>query len=96
MRILKIKSLEPKKSGWVDRDVIMTHACFQLLVDWVELEGGLTHSDYETHKETIDTLSYLYEWWIENNSNLYSNEVSDELVDKNLKLLIENRQFLWT
>lgn len=33
--ILKINSLEP---GWHDRDTRMLHSCFQLLVDFVEME----------------------------------------------------------
>lgn len=33
--ILKIHSLEP---GWHDRDTRMLHACFQLLIDYIEIE----------------------------------------------------------
>lgn len=29
MRILKIESLQSKSQGWLDRDEIMLHACFQ-------------------------------------------------------------------
>ena len=43
MRTLKINTLPSvKEQSWCDRDTIMLHACFQILVDWVEKEGGLT------------------------------------------------------
>ena len=35
MKTLKIHSLE---TGWRDRDYVMLHACFQILVDFVEKE----------------------------------------------------------
>jgi hypothetical protein len=35
MKYLKIHTLE---KGWRDRDSIMLHAAFQILVDFVELE----------------------------------------------------------
>ena len=63
MRKLKIESLQSKKQGWVDRDVIMLHSCFQLLKDCVEKENIDTHWSYElpnefkkptTHKQTIE------------------------------------------
>lgn len=64
MRILKIHSLNSiKEQPWCDRDYILYHACFQILVDWVEQEDGLNHCSYVTHKETVDVLRELYNWW---------------------------------
>ena len=95
MRLLKIQTLPPTKESWCDRDYIMFHACFQLLVDWVEKEDGLNHCNYEAHKETLDVLKELYDWWksIEDYSKDFEN--SDESQAK-LELLVKNRGFLWT
>lgn len=88
MRNLKIETL-PNSKHWIDRDTVMLHTCFQILVDFVEKEDGLNHCNYEHHKESVDELKYLYEWW-----KNYSEE--DEMENKNLLRLINMRQFLWT
>ena len=93
MRTLKIHTLNSiKEQPWCDRDYVMFHACFQLLVDWAEKEDGLNHCNYEAHK---DTLKELYNWWksIEDyNSDFEGSEDSQA----KLELLIKHRQFLWT
>lgn len=61
MRTLKINSLPPSKQ-WVDRDELMLHACFQILEDFIEKEKGDTHCNYETHKQFVDELRFLYKW----------------------------------
>lgn len=96
MRTLKITTLPSvKEQPWCDRDYIMSHACFQLLVDWVEQEDGLNHCNYEAHKESVDVLRGLYEWWksIEDYSRDF--EGSEDSQAK-LELLIKHRQFLWS
>ena len=96
MRTLKITTLPSvKEQPWCDRDYIMFHACFQLLVDWVEQEDGLNNCNYIAHKEDIDVLTELYEWWksIEDYSRDF--EGSEDSQAK-LELLIKHRQFLWT
>lgn len=99
MRVLKIQTLPCTKDAlWVDRDCVMLHACFELLVGWVEREGGLTHANYETYREIIDELTALYCWWKngrdeEDLSNIIENEKEDQ---SNLELLISHREFLWT
>lgn len=96
MRVLKINSLKSvKEQPWCDKDMIMLHACFQLLVDWVEQEDGLNHCNYESHKESVDILTELYCWWksIEDYDSDF--EGSEESQAK-LELLIKHRQFLWT
>ena len=94
MRILKINSLPSvKESYWLDKDLIMIHSCFQLLVDFVEQECGLEHCSYIAHKESVDELKYLYDWWKENqNMEEYNGKVADE----HLMRLIKIRGFLWT
>lgn len=89
MRILKITTLPPAKEAWIDRDMIMLHACFQLLVDFVEKEDGLNHCNYEAHKKDIDECKYLYDWWKENNSDLTNLEV-----DEHLMRLVKVRSFM--
>jgi hypothetical protein len=93
MRTLKIHSLNSVKEGWIDRDMIMLHACFQILIDFVEREGGLNHCNYEVHKESVDELKYLYEWWKENKDTI---SIDDEVADEHLMRLVKRRGFLWT
>ena len=93
MRILKINSL-PNSKEWVDRDCVMLHACFQLLVDYVEKENGLKHCNYETHNESIDELSFLYKWWKKRRKHIYLLEGEED--QKMIERLIKIREFLWT
>jgi ssDNA-specific exonuclease RecJ len=93
MRNLKIKTLYPVKEGWCDKDMIMLHACFQLLTDFVEQEDGLNHCNYEAHKESIDECKYLYDWWKE---NLDTVSIDDKIADEHLLRLVKIRGFLWT
>lgn len=64
MKILKIASLE---KGWHDKDKLLLHACFQLLVDYVEKEKGLSgHIDWnwdEPHSHAAREMRSLYRWW---------------------------------
>ena len=95
MRILKITTLPTSAENWIDRDMIMLHACFQLLVDFVEKEDGLNHCNYEYHKETIDELSYLYNWW-KRNQEFTLMKIDDVIADGHLSRLIKHRGFMWT
>lgn len=95
MRILKIESLVPKSQKWIDRDEIMLHACFQILKDCVEKEQVDTHWDYDTHKETVDEIRFLYKWWNERVKQLTTIEQSKE-DDAMLIRLMKIRNFLWT
>lgn len=60
---LEIKTL---KKGWHDTDVVILHAMFQLLVDFIEEElPGETvgwNCD-DVHRKTWKDLMYLYKWW---------------------------------
>jgi len=95
MRILKIESLPRKSGSWVDRDEIMLHSCFQLLKDCVEKERVDTHCNYETHKESVDEIRFLYNWWIKRIEKNISDEQMEE-DDLMLLRLIKIRGFLWT
>ena len=78
--------------GWHDMDTVMFHAAFQCLVNWVEEEQGLTHCDYEAHKEDIDECRLLYNWWKENNGDAW---IGQDNNDK-LQRLVKVSGFLWT
>ncbi len=65
MKILKIQTLE---KGWCDRDHIMLHAAFQLLVDFVEQEKPDTIVDWnhsQEHRHAWKEIRALYKWWTE-------------------------------
>ena len=52
--------------AWYDIDTRMLHANMQLLVDFVEKEHGLTHSDWtwnEGHKQAKVDIDEIYAWW---------------------------------
>lgn len=93
MRILKIDSL-PSSKQWIDRDIIMLHACFQILQDCVEKENVDTHCDYDEHKNIVDEIRLLYNWWLKRkNDNLFDNDDEDnEMINRLMKI----RRFLWT
>lgn len=88
MKTLKIKSL-PRT--WVDRDVVMLHACFQILEDCVEKESVDTHCNYETYKEYVDEIRFLYNWWQKR-----KDKDEDDKDDEMLIRLMKIRGFLWT
>ena len=90
MRTLKINSL-PDKEVWIDKDIIMLHACFQILQDCVEEEKVDTHCDYEAHKDFVDEVRFLYNWWLVRKDSLSSDE-DDEMLIRLMKI----RTSLWT
>jgi hypothetical protein len=63
MKVLKINTLE---KGWCDKDEMMLHAVFQLLVDFVEQEKPdevVDWSSYPEHKHAWKEIRSLYRWW---------------------------------
>lgn len=93
MLTLKIESLEPKI--WIDRDEIMLHACFQILKDCVEKEHVDTHCNYEKHKDFVDEVRFLYNWWIKRiNVNASEEQMNED--DEMLIRLMKIRTCLWT
>ena len=63
MKILKINSLE---KGFCDRDYLLLHAAFQILVDFIEKEkpGKVFDWSYDKeHRETWKEIQSLYRWW---------------------------------
>ena len=95
MRILKIESLAPKSERWIDRSEIMLHSCFQILKDCVEKEHVDIHCNYESHKEFVDEVRFLYEWWKLRLDKVQTPEQMDE-DDLMLIRLMKIRRGLWT
>jgi len=63
MKILKIHTLE---KGWCDKDHVLLHAVFQLLVDFVEQEKPDQIVDWNSdpaHKQAWKEIRSLYRWW---------------------------------
>lgn len=61
---LKIKTLA--KKGKYDKDDILLHACFHLLVEYVEKENPQQYLDSDTggfHKNAWKEMLKLYKWW---------------------------------
>ncbi len=81
MKYLKIETLE---KGWQDKDEILLHAAFQLLVDFVEREDPGKIVDWnsdEAHKHAWKEIRELYKWWKEKRPSRKS-----PLDDKKLKI----------
>ena len=101
--LLKIGSLD---TGWCDKDVVMLHACFQLLEDCVKKENFFDgHTDWEYNDEFRQArvkLHELYDWWQTRKERVATDDY-DELNRANyqedtlrLKELIDWRHMLWT
>ena len=95
MRILKINSL-PSSKEWIDRDEIMLHSCFQILEDCVEKEKVDTHCYYESHKDFVDEVRFLYKWWQKRKKEDggYGEQMEED--NKMLIRLMKIRSGLWT
>lgn len=91
MRTLRINSL-PSGDAWIDRDFIMLHACFQILQDCIEEEKVDTHCDYEAHKDFVDEVRFLYNWWIVRKESVFSDDEDDKMLIRLMKI----RTSLWT
>ena len=61
---LKIPTL---KKGWHDKDEILLHAAFQLLVDFIEKEHPerIDWNAQKKHKQAWRGIKSLYKWWKE-------------------------------
>lgn len=63
MKILHIHSLE---KGWCDSDIVLLHAAFQLLVNFVEKEKPDKIVDWDadpSHSQAWEEIQNLYHWW---------------------------------
>jgi hypothetical protein len=63
--LLKITTL-PADSEWCDKDYVLLHACFQLLVDFIEQEKPQEFVDYKSDKQQAKEwaeIQKLYKYW---------------------------------
>jgi hypothetical protein len=63
MRYLNIQTLE---QGYYDRDAVLLHAAFQVLVDFIEKERPdkiIDWNDDQAHKQAWQEIRSLYDWW---------------------------------
>jgi hypothetical protein len=63
VQVLKIHTLDHR---WHDKDEILLHAAFQLLVDFVEKEQPDKHINWnanELHRQAWREIKSLYHWW---------------------------------
>ena len=63
VQVLKIQSLD---SRWHDKDEVLLHAAFQLLVDFIEHEQPGKYINWnanELHKQVWREINSLHKWW---------------------------------
>ena len=63
MKYLKIETLD---KGWCDRDYILLHAAFQVLVDFIEKEKPDRIIDWganDEHRNAWREMRELFRWW---------------------------------
>ncbi|MDO5637877.1 MAG: hypothetical protein Q4G18_11600 [Myroides sp.] len=96
--ILKIETLNDK---WLDKDLILLHASFQILSDCIEKENLFNcHVNWDhdlEHKKAKIEIQNLYNWWNKRKSistDLDSNQYEED--NQMLIRLIEYRKYLWT
>lgn len=98
MKYLQIKTL---KKGYQDSDNLLLHACFQILVDYVEKETeNFTHIPKTNSDDEI--IEGLYYWWrrfFEEEKILVGvldNEARYQEATQQLVRLMTVRRSLWT
>jgi hypothetical protein len=105
MKPSSILHINTMNDEWCDKDIVMLHACFQLLTDCIEKESLLDgHVDWEVDnysKGAKIEIQFLYEWWMERRSKADHGvkdltNVGYESDDSMLIRLIEVRRYLWT
>lgn len=101
MKKLNIPTLS---SGFHDKDVVLLHASFTLLVDFFEKERAETDwtysEDIQKKKAVLAhyKLKSLYNWWkyCHNDENGLRGIEKYEMETKKLQELISLREYLWT
>ncbi|MFI5137478.1 MAG: hypothetical protein ACHQIM_06600 [Sphingobacteriales bacterium] len=93
-------------ADWCDKDIVMLHACFQLLTNFVEeeLSKDIANWDYDENvKNARKEIDYLYNWWkdrlrreAEQNLDPIWNKGQYESDNEMLIRLIKVREYLWT
>jgi len=92
---------------WSDNDIVMLHACFQLLVDCIEneqlLNGHIDWTNDKLHLKAKKEIQELYAWWKERTKKELDDEIDPIWTEQQheqdtemLIRLIKIRGFLWT
>lgn len=99
---LRIKTIS---GSWCDKDIVMLHACFQLLMNCVEKENLLQEKqrsdDDESRKNIVSEIEALYDWWKKRRKAARKglNELDPAQYAEDTAMLIRLisiRQHLWT
>jgi hypothetical protein len=100
---LIIKTLN---GDWCDKDIVMLHACFQLLTNCIEDEHLLSgHIDWRHNEEQKNAkieIEELYAWWnkrknLDREDAIYDLDKDQYVKDNEMLIrLITIRQYLWT
>lgn len=96
-------------NSWWDRDYLLLHAMFQILVDFIEEENPFEIIDFEysdEHKRAKKELQELYTWWKEVRPKREDGLTIKEVVAKEdawyiedtkmMSRLVKIREWLWT
>lgn len=103
-KILNISTLDGE---WCDKDIVILHACFQILIDCIEKENLFNgHIDWTHTDEKIQVkkeIEDLYNWWKKRVIKVNIDEIDpiwtkDQYKEDNQMLirLIDIRHHLWT
>lgn len=100
MKPANILNIDSLPASWRDKDLVMLHACFQLLVDCVEIERLFDVVVWDDPPDRIHaktSLEKLYQWWLVRRDLDYDPTNADQtaLDQVNLHKLIDLRQYLW-
>lgn len=91
MKYLKIHTLE--KGQWYDKDCILLHAAFQILVDFVEKERPAEIVEWqhdELHRHAWSEISQLYHWWKKEHPNRH--DPLDDVTGPSLEELFDSEE----
>ena len=95
--VLIINSLD---DDWADKDIVMLHACFQLLTDYVEKEEKTIPTDWEQspeHRSAKTEIDLLYKWWLSRPKEINELDRNQFEMDSEMLIrLIKIRGYLWT
>ncbi|MCE9530707.1 MAG: hypothetical protein K8T89_06210 [Planctomycetes bacterium] len=89
--LLRIDTLDDE---WRDKDMVMLHACFQILCDFIEKEQGENKVIAAPDRQG---LVKLYAWWKARNRDEANMSESEYAEDSwHLSQLIKMRPLLWS
>lgn len=98
MRHLQIESLPDKSTEkWIEHDLVMLHACFQILSNFVEKDNYalINKEKGSCSKDFCDEVDRLYNWWQQRKLKVYPESVFENNDQTMLKRLIEIRESIW-